>query len=54
MACALSRAAAVGLLGWVRPAADEGLGAAYAASVSRRRAVGAAGVGLSIGLACLA
>lgn len=50
---ALSRAAAVGLMWRVRPAAEEGLGAAYSASVTGGRAVGAAGVSLAIGLTSL-
>jgi adenosylcobinamide-GDP ribazoletransferase len=50
---ALSRAAAVGLLGWVSPATEEGLGAAYSASASRRLAWGAGAVGLVIGLGSL-
>ena len=50
---ALSRAAAVGLLGWVGPATEEGLGAAYSASVSGRLALGAGGLALVIGLASL-
>lgn len=50
---ALSRAAAVGLLGWVRPATADGLGASYSASLTRRLALGAGAVGLAIGLASL-
>jgi adenosylcobinamide-GDP ribazoletransferase len=50
---ALSRAAAVGLLGWVSPATEEGLGAAYSASVNRRPAWGSGAVGLVIGLGAL-
>jgi adenosylcobinamide-GDP ribazoletransferase len=50
---ALSRAACAGLLGWVPPAVDEGLGAAYASAVTRRRALRTIGSGLLIGLALL-
>jgi adenosylcobinamide-GDP ribazoletransferase len=50
---ALSRAGAVGLLGWVKPATTDGLGVSYSASVTRRLAVGASAVGLVIGLASL-
>src|SRR6266508_4053805 len=48
-----SLAAAVGLLGWVSPATEEGLGAAYSASASRRLARWAGAVGLVIGLGSL-
>jgi adenosylcobinamide-GDP ribazoletransferase len=50
---ALSRATSVGLLAWLPPAADGGLGASYATSMTGRRALGAAGVGLLIGTASL-
>jgi adenosylcobinamide-GDP ribazoletransferase len=50
---ALSRAAAVGLLGWVRPAAATGLSASYSASVTRKLALGAGVVGVAIGFASL-
>ena len=50
---ALSRAAAVGLLSWVRPATAEGLGASYSASLTRKLAGGASAAGLAIGLVSL-
>lgn len=50
---ALSRAASVGLLGWVPPAVDEGLGAIYAATLTRRGVLRAIGAGLLIGLVSL-
>jgi len=50
---ALSRAAAMGLLGTIEPATDEGLGASYASIVTGRRVVAAISVGLLIGLASL-
>lgn len=50
---ALSRAASVGLLGWTPSAADEGLGATYAAAATRRGVVGAVVAGLLVGMASL-
>lgn len=49
----LSRAAAVGLLGWMKPATAEGLGASYSSSLTRRRVLGVGAVGLAISLAFL-
>ncbi len=50
---ALSRAASVGVLGWAKPAATQGLGAVFSAGVTKRRALGAGAVGLLIGLVSL-
>jgi adenosylcobinamide-GDP ribazoletransferase len=50
---AVSRAAAIGLLGWVDPATADGLGAGYSTSITPKRAFAVGGVGLAIGLACL-
>jgi len=50
---ALSRAAAVGLLGSLEPATDEGLGASYASVVTGRRMAVTVSLGLLIGLASL-
>lgn len=50
---ALSRGASIGLLGTARPAVGAGLGASYAAVVTRGRWVGTAAVGLLMGLMSL-
>jgi adenosylcobinamide-GDP ribazoletransferase len=50
---ALSRTAAVGLLGTLEPATNEGLGASYASMVTGRRVVAAISLGLLIGLVSL-
>ena len=50
---ALSRAAAVGLLGKLEPVTDQGLGASYASIVTGRGAVAAVSVGLLVSLASL-
>jgi adenosylcobinamide-GDP ribazoletransferase len=46
---ATSRAGAIGLLGFGRTAADEGLGATYASGVRRAQVIAAAGAGIAIG-----
>jgi adenosylcobinamide-GDP ribazoletransferase len=48
---ALSRAASIGLLGFARPATDEGLGASYASLVGRWQLLGTFAAGFLIGLA---
>ena len=50
---ALSRAAAVGVLGAIEPAADDGLGATYGRLVGPVRAVAGVGIGVGIGVVAL-
>lgn len=50
---ALSRAGAMGLLGWVRPATDDGLGARYSALLTKKLAVEGAAVALAMGFVSL-
>jgi adenosylcobinamide-GDP ribazoletransferase len=50
---ALSRAISVALLAWLPAAADGGLGASYATSMTGRRALGTVGVALLVGAASL-
>lgn len=50
---ALSRSGAIGLLGLVRPATDDGLGARYSASLTKKFAVQGAAVALAIGFVFL-
>jgi adenosylcobinamide-GDP ribazoletransferase len=50
---ALGRSSALGVLGYAPAATEEGLGASYAAHVTRRRVLGVAGVGLALALGAL-
>jgi adenosylcobinamide-GDP ribazoletransferase len=50
---ALSRGAAVALLGALRPAAEEGLGASYATATTRREVAGGVAAALAAGLVAL-
>jgi adenosylcobinamide-GDP ribazoletransferase len=50
---ALSRGAAVGLLGWVKPASTEGLGATYFGFVTRGRALTAGAAAVLIAVAAM-
>lgn len=50
---ALSRAFAVGLLGVVAPAVEEGLGVSFSTAVNRRQVVGTITVGVVIGVVAL-